>query len=566
MQNLFGVITHKPISQRYIDTTSPLYERSKTHIGKNIAYSFEINERTSFKECFHLSSHLHVLVAGDVLNKESLIQLIKSMLDTDYDVCKNCIIQSFNQIEGIFCIIIFNVLHKKICILSEKNGIIPIYYFYDKTEFIFSTSIKAIILAQNKQRRLNYNAVYEMFKIGFSIAPDTLFQDIYSLLPGTVLEFDGEVHLFTLPEDKQTVCPVNLKEAADIYFTLFEQSILKRVSHEKKTALLLSGGVDSAAIAAILHKHQIPIKCYTMDCNEEQPIEKTGAQKICNLFQFEHIADTQFDKEIVPSLIHTICLNEAPVFNGIMEYALSKMIETDTQVVLTGDGNDLIWSIFPSNFRKILSKTGQHFSHFYLKLRSLYSDQLLQMLFQFPIDPQILCNKIDVIYNNSENFLKDVGKADIKIFGDCFAFTSLGKIKMKENHFLFRFPYLDPYIESFVVNLPESFKHSYSTDAPFINKFLFKYALEQKQLLPKEVIHTPKTWMYSPNATWLRTRLKSEFESIVFDKYAIANELFNMNMIRQAWKLHTDHQQDYSVLLMMVLQFELWNKIRSAVE
>ena len=64
--------------------------------------------------------------------------------------------------------------------------------------------------------------------------------------------------------------------------------------------------------------------------------------------------------------------------------------------------------------------------------------------------------------------------------------------------------------------------------------------------------------MYSPNAIWLRTCLKSEFENIVFDNCAIAKELFNMSIIRQLWKLHIEQKQDFSTLLMMIFQFELW--------
>jgi hypothetical protein len=67
--------------------------------------------------------------------------------------------------------------------------------------------------------------------------------------------------------------------------------------------------------------------------------------------------------------------------------------------------------------------------------------------------------------------------------------------------------------------------------------------------------------MYSPNAEWLRTILKSDFEDIIFDENAITKELFNMDTVKGLWKLHTEQNQDYSFPLMMMLQFELWYKI-----
>ena len=566
MQNIFGIISNNRNLQSYINKNSASHKYTNSYAENGIAYNFDINERCSFRECFYISKNVHVLVAGDVINKDFLDNIISSIkekiTDDAYAVCKDCLLQSLNKIEGIFCIVIFDVQNQKICILSETNGIIPVYYFHSKTNFIFATSIKQILSAQKRQMSLNYNAVYEIFKIGFIQPPDTLFKEINALLPGTVLEFDGKIHLFNPPKKEQTFISMNIEEAADYYFTLFEKSVLNRVSQEEKTALLLSGGVDSAAIAAILHKHKIPITCYTLDCNLEKPVEIIGAEKVCKLFNFKHISVSQFDKDIIPALNDVIRLNEAPIFNGIMEYAISDMIEKDTKIVITGDGNDLIWSIFPSHLKNHLQNDNL-FSNLYLKIRSLLPDNLLDKLLLFSIEPQNLCSKIDALYHNTGDFLLDAAKADIKIFGDSYAFTSLGKLKMKTNSFNFKFPYLDYQIESLISSLPENFKHNSNNNLPFINKYLFKFALEQKQLLPKEIIHTQKTWMYSPNAVWLRSCLKKDFENIVIDNSDFVKEVFNINVIKQLWKLHIEQKQDFSFILMMVMQFELWYKIFS---
>ena len=565
MQHLFGIVSKKRNLQFCIKKVSALYDDSRIYYEKELAYCIEVNSRASFNECFHISKHVDVLIAGDVINKEFLIDFIFSIKkenpEDSYTVCKNSFIKSIAKIDGIFCIVIFDTLQQKICILSEESGIIPIYYYFSKSEFIFACSIKAILSIQNRKQYLNYNAIYELFKLGHTVSPDTLFQDIQFLQPGTVLEFNGNISLHKLPEEKTQVNLMSIDEAADNYYTLFKQAILKRVSYGGKIGLLLSGGIDSAAIAAMLHRLHIPVKCYTLDANPKDSTEVDGAKTISKLFRLEHLVDC-FHGDILSILIKTICLNEAPIYNGIMEYTLSQMIEDETNVILSGIGNDLVWGVFPADNKNLLSQKELNFSKYYLSKRELYTDLLFQKLFLFPVDPQILCNKIESSYTDSGDFLRDESKAEGKIIGNCGVFLSEGKLRINTNRQFFRFPYMDRPIETFVQYLPETYKQEYSKDYhSFINKYLFKYMLERKQLLPKEIIHKRKAWMYSPNPQWLRTCLKNEFEKIVFDDNAIANKLFNMNIIKQLWKLHIEQKYDFSTILMMILQFELWYEL-----
>jgi len=566
MQHLVGAIADS-LSLDY-QARCIQYSESCNFAEKGVVYSVEINSRSTFKKEFRFPDSTHCMVIGDIINPGAITDLVEDLnkgCPTDYySLCKSRFIENNDKINGVFCVILINILHKKVFIISDPNGIIPIYYSCNSKVFIFSNSIQTILTVQNRKQHLNTHAIYELFKFGFSIPPDTLFEDVKALPPGDILEYNGSVIISKRSEKEFALCTMTLQEAADEYFRLFEQSLLKRVEHKKHVALLLSGGVDSAAIAAILHKHHIPVKCYTLDCNPDNPVEIIGAKKVCELLHLEHKTIDCIDGDIISCLYRVTMHNEAPVSNGVMEYALCEAIDKQTGVVLTGDGNDLIWGILPIQIEEMSKQPEYQFSNLYLRLRSHVSDQILEKLFLLPIDTHYLHTKINTFYNDTGNFLKDASDADAKLFGSSYAFSSVGKLKINPSQILFRFPYLDHHIESFIHNLPNSFKQYNHTHTPVIYKYLFKYALEQKKILPKEIIHTEKTWMYSPNALWLRENIKKEFEAIVFNPSAAICKYFNIDTLKEIWRLHSEQKQNFSHLLMLILQLEMWHYCQCA--
>jgi len=418
------------------------------------------------------------------------------------------------------------------------------------------------LLAYNEiPRRVNGNALYELLKIGFTVPPITLFKDIKMLLPGNIFEYDMHLKEYTREREKQQITNANINEIADEYFRLFENSILQRIEDVDKIALLLSGGVDSAAIAAILIKNRIKFKSFTLDIRKENPVEIIGAKKIANLFNLDHKIIAHFDESYLSDFAKVLWYNEAPINNGLMEYILCREVDEDIEVVLTGDGNDLTWSIFPANQNNYFLNKLTNFSDIYLNIRGLNSDKLIDKLLIGNSDTNTLKYKIDNLYINTGSFVRDAGDVDVKIFGDCYVLNSESKLKLTPNCQKYRFPYFDNKLVALVASLPESYMQKKLNNNTTVNKYLFKYALEKKEILPYEIIHTMKTWMYSPNSEWLCTILKNSFETMVLKENHAVNYYFNIDFIKQLWSLHQRRKYDFSILLMTILNFEIWYRI-----
>jgi len=573
VQTFFGILFKKKsieIISSFLNSISSVYYKKQlnTYHDNCVGYGFEINRRASFNQAISLGKDLKILLIGDYQNKrqiEKQILIIEHEIIWDKDIyiqVRNKIRNYLCHIKGIFCLILLDLSDQRICIFSDKHGLIPIYYYHKEGVFVFGSSLKCVLSYSQIPRIINSQVIYELFKLGFVIPPSTLINDLKMLMPGEILEFSKNIVITKVFEEQ---CSVNYKlsieDASEEYYKFLVSAILECICHVDKCSLLLSGGIDSAVIASIINNYSnINLKCYTIDLNQNNPIEIIEAKKIAELYKIDHHIVDRLSDKMMTYFPKVVWYNEAPIFNGITEYILCNDIEDNTELVLTGDGNDLIWGIFSQLPNDFLLQRGLRFSDYYLKVRASLSDNLLDNIVLSPLDKSFTHEKINMVYSDTGNFFRDSCCTDIKLFGGCGIFNQYNKIRIEPNTHLFRFPYLDKKLVTLINTIPDTFKIK-AQNHEYIRKYLFKYVLEKKNILPNEIIYTKKTWMSSPNAEWLRGGLRVFFEETVFHKNSSIKKFFNINLIKDIWFLHLNNKQDYSYFLMMIFTFELWHKM-----
>ncbi len=571
MQYFSGIIYVSGISS---DANHYFHRVSKKGSVKNI-YTLTtenirllyINENSALKQfSFEFKNDISLIIIGDIVDNNfySNIKNIHQLVSLNNITYEYVIEEIYNKIElldGIFSILIIDRKYNKLTIFTEKNGLMPVYYYKSEKYLLFSTELKTILSFNDQPYSLNSNNIYELFKYGFISPPDTLFDNIKMVLPGNILSIeDGKITIKNRVAAKYQEYSKNIDLSSEEYFILFEKSTINKVQNFKNIALLLSGGIDSAAIASILQKHNIDFKCLTLDFNPKKPSEIDGAKEICALFKKEHIFVNKLTKEMVSSFPNVVSMNEAPFSNGVTDYELTKMISDDVDVVLTGDGNDLVWGAFQNISNNQSINNNIQNIQTCLRFRSRINDDILNYIFHIIPCSDLLINKLSPAYQFSGNSFRDFNQFDTKIFGDSFVFNLIGKLRINPKKQIFRFPYMDPALDNFVKSLPNQYKQQI-VDNNMITKYLFKHALLKQNILPATIINRKKTWLYSPNAEWLRSGLKQYFENIVFNKNSYIQIYFNTQNIRNIWNAHLNRKTDESYLLIMLMTFELWLKI-----
>ena len=89
---------------------------------------------------------------GEIFNfleiKKKLHEKYFFRTETDTEVVANAYQEwgekSFEIFNGQFAIVIFDLTKNKLIIVRDRLGICPLYYYMDKSKFIFSSEVNAI--------------------------------------------------------------------------------------------------------------------------------------------------------------------------------------------------------------------------------------------------------------------------------------------------------------------------------------------------------------------------------------------------------------------------------------
>src|SRR5476649_283742 len=180
---------------------------------------------------------------GIELNKnENDAHLLLKLLQLYREKC-------INLLRGMFCFAIYDRKLKELLIANDPYGQKFIYWRCNKEKFVFCSSFLA--LRENSNIDDEFDSKFYQFE-NF-IDNNTPYENIYKLKPASILRvniINEEVFVAeTSYYEIETNMKVNKTECADISDLIVSSILDCKVEH---SALMLSGGLDSALLAAIL--------------------------------------------------------------------------------------------------------------------------------------------------------------------------------------------------------------------------------------------------------------------------------------------------------------------------
>tara|TARA_B100001057_G_scaffold451922_2_gene495424 strand:+ start:3220 stop:5025 length:1806 start_codon:yes stop_codon:yes gene_type:complete len=175
------------------------------------------------------------------------------------------------KIDGMYSFIIKDISNQKIYFCRDILGQKPLYYFKNKTKIIASSEIKDIIFylkKKNIQIKENKNTIRKYFYRGWVDDDEkTFFQNIYKFKPGRICVYSykkklSEKKFFTLNLNKK-------KKYSQLKFNkILKKNINDHFTSKVRTAVTLSGGIDSSSIMYVLKDK--PVKFFNISSNAEE--------------------------------------------------------------------------------------------------------------------------------------------------------------------------------------------------------------------------------------------------------------------------------------------------------
>ncbi len=518
------------------------------------------------------------------------------------------IIDTVSQLIGMFAFGLWDKQEKTLTLVRDRLGIKPLYYGKVGETLLFGSELKALLAHNKFDKKINLDALSNYFKYNFIPAPQTIYNNIYKLLPGTLITFyesgKEKSHVFWDPL-KIVQEGINLRErqsyddkrVIDDLEELLKDSVKRRMVADVPLGAFLSGGVDSSIVAAIMQSlSSRPIKTYSIGFEEKGFNEAEHARAVAQHLKTDHhelILSPQDVVSIVPQMPKYF---DEPFADAsqIPTYLVSKLARESVKVVLSGDGGDelfagynrhrvatqmqKIYGFLPLVFRNaigsslklggedfwdraipssFLPQAGDKFYKLANILKAKDAKELYEVLLsQRKTSANFLLHQNNLSITSSEvQFSKFVDSMQywdlIKYLPDDIL-AKVDRASMAVG-LEARVPLLDHRIVAFAWGLPADMKIRGSETKWILRQVLYRY-------VPKSLIERPKMGFGIPIGKWLKGPLRQWAEEFISEKRLKSSGFFDVKQVQQMWREHLQGQGNYQHQLWSILMFEAWKE------
>jgi len=483
-------------------------------------------------------------------------------------------INAIKDLNGIFGLAFLDKINNKLFLARDPFGVKPLYYKAYRNSLLFSSEIRPL---KSKFNELDKEALACLLRLRYNPSPDTLYKNIKKIHPGHYIEVNlglENVEIFEksfLTKVPAITIHINKKKEVELYGHYFETAVKRQLLSDVPVGILLSGGVDSAMVAAIAQKHSDNrLKAFTIGFEgDHYEDEIQDAAKTADFLGLEHYTKKISFGDFLSLIKKCSLIVEEPLATTsiIPMYYLSELASKHVKVVLTGQGAD--------------EPLGGYAKYKSELLLNNISESLQKLMKGFLVNSKVKSEKIKRginalgIFDDAERFLATyevfsnteivelIGQKDsnsikrIKYFYDILGCKSkkhsvermmaldtrmnladdllnyTDKITM--NFALeCRVPILDLELINFIETLPYKSKLGLSNGKIIHKEFA-------KKLLPDEIINRKKKGFASPTSLWFKTE-SSSIKEILLKKNTRFSEVFNQKKVEE---IILQHEKGY---------------------
>jgi asparagine synthase (glutamine-hydrolysing) len=254
-----------------------------------------------------------------------------------------------HHFNGQFAFALWDMRKRELFCARDRIGIRPLHYTVHNGRFIFASEIKAIFSLPDISRRLDPNAMEQIFTFWTTLPGKTAFENIFELPPGHTLTIKaGQMHInrfwripFCSHRDKLTAPLPQLVQQAD---ALLHDAIRLRLRADVPVGCYLSGGMDSSGITArVVRDFDSQVNTFGIRFQEAAFDEGDHQQLMVKRLGVHHTELLASNERIGQAFRKTVIAAEKPLLRTapVPLFLLSGAVhDAGLKVVLTGEGAD----------------------------------------------------------------------------------------------------------------------------------------------------------------------------------------------------------------------------------
>ncbi len=284
--------------------------------------------------------------AGEAFRTKSDTEVLLKLLIREGSDC-------LPHLNGFFAFAFYDAAEKTLLLARDYHGVKPLYYFHLPTgEFGFASRFSTLTLCPGCPEKISLSALADYLAFQYIPAPDTIREGVKKMRPGTAIEFQletgemREIDWGSQVRIKQET--INYEDACVYVHSLLSGAVKRRLIADVPLGVFLSGGLDSAVVAALAARHSTaPLECFSIGFDDPRYDEsadcKATAAHLATLAPHglhHHIKTVQpQDFDLLPKLAAEFGEPYADA-SMLPSYFLAAFAREHVTVALSGDGAD----------------------------------------------------------------------------------------------------------------------------------------------------------------------------------------------------------------------------------
>ncbi len=172
-----------------------------------------------------------------------------------------------NRLNGMFGLAIWDARQKRLVLARDPFGIKLLYYRIDNASIYFGSEMRAVRAAMPDNAEIDPISLNLFLRYRFTPSPYTILKEVRKLAPGTKLTAQNGTYdvrrwyQFKPVPFAPTKSP---EEAKEELLTLYKRAIRRQLISDVPVGLLLSGGIDSGLLLALMNLNGSSWPTYTV--------------------------------------------------------------------------------------------------------------------------------------------------------------------------------------------------------------------------------------------------------------------------------------------------------------
>ena len=270
-------------------------------------------------------------------------------------------VECVQHFEGMFAFAIWDDDQQQLLLARDRMGIKPLYYAPVEGGMRFASNTQALLTSDDIDTAIDPIGLHHQLTLHAVIpAPHTILKGIKKLEPGhwMIVNPDGQMYkkrFWHLEAQRPTEihdmpAPQNDQAWIDLIHKDLKEAVHKRLTAaDVPVGVLLSGGLDSSLLVAMLHEAGVKdIKTFSIgfeDAPEEKGNEFEFSDLVVERYKTDHQQYLISNSDVLPRLHEAVTAMSEPMVgqDAVAFYLLSEKVSKKVKVVMSGQGADEVF-------------------------------------------------------------------------------------------------------------------------------------------------------------------------------------------------------------------------------